>query len=279
MTLGCGAMSPARRWTSRWHSAALTSIRVSPAGVGGPARTAKGFLTTSEGCIPSRPGNVVVHGTTYSDHPGCWHPITIRRVEQAGGSAEQESDDRVGRFTPQGDEVGTAPGDRRWRPDVEGLRAVAVVVVVAYHYGIPGFSGGYVGVDVFFVISGFVITGLLVPEHESTGRTSLVDFYARRFRRILPAATLVILSTVLATYVFAGSVFGANAARNGIWAAAFIYNFRHFVSDWNFLPSLGNYWSLAVEEQFYFVYPALFLMAVGGRVEVRRGSGSWWHSR
>jgi len=69
---------------------------------------------------------------------------------------------------PTADEAGTAPGDRRFRPDVEGLRAVAVLLVVLYHADLPGLSGGYVGVDVFFVISGFVITGLLLRERSAT---------------------------------------------------------------------------------------------------------------
>src|SRR5580698_11229057 len=99
------------------------------------------------------------------------------------------------RFLVTGDESGTAPGDRRFRPDVEGLRAVAVLLVVLYHAAVPGLTGGYVGVDVFFVISGFVITGLLLRERSRTHRTSILDFYARRCRRILPAATLVILAT------------------------------------------------------------------------------------
>ena len=91
------------------------------------------------------------------------------------------------------DEAGTAPGDRRFRPDIQGLRAVAVLLVVLYHAGLNGLSGGYVGVDVFFVISGFVITGLLLRERGTAARTSLIAFYGRRSRRIIPAATLVIV--------------------------------------------------------------------------------------
>ena len=177
------------------------------------------------------------------------------------GAEETETDapDAERRFVGRGDEAGTAPGDRSWRPDVEGLRAIAVLVVVGVHYGVPGFGGGFVGVDVFFVISGFVITGLLLRENRSTGTTSLLSFYARRFRRILPAATVVILVTVLATYVLVGPRFGTRTAEDGIWAAAFAFNFQHFYPGWNSIPSLGNFWSLAVEEQFYFVFPAFFL--------------------
>ena len=175
------------------------------------------------------------------------------------------------RFLPSGEEAGTSPGDRRFRPDVEGLRAVAVLLVVLFHAGVPGLSGGYIGVDVFFVISGFVITGLLLRERLGTGRTSVVDFYARRCRRILPAATLVILTTMLASYVVLGAVTGNSVADDGRWAAAFLANFHFEASGTNYLsaslpPSpLQNYWSLSVEEQFYVVYPTLFLLVTRAR--------------
>ena len=82
-----------------------------------------------------------------------------------------------GRFLASGDEAGTAPSDRKFRPDVEGLRAVAILLVLFAHFGIPGFVGGLIGVDVFFVISGFVISGALLRERASTGGTSLLEFY------------------------------------------------------------------------------------------------------
>ena len=91
------------------------------------------------------------------------------------------SDDR---YLSTGDESGTAPGDRRFRPDVEGLRAIAIALVVLFHAGVKWISGGFVGVDVFFVISGFVITGLLLREHEKDGKNALSGFYARRARKI-----------------------------------------------------------------------------------------------
>src|ERR1035438_1650591 len=123
------------------------------------------------------------------------------------------------RFLESGDEAGTPPGDRKFRPDVEGLRAVAVLLVVLYHAGVPHLTGGFVGVDVFFVLSGFVITGLLLRERSGTGRTSILGFYARRVRRILPAATLVIVATVVAAYVVLGVVSGNYVADDGRWAA------------------------------------------------------------
>jgi peptidoglycan/LPS O-acetylase OafA/YrhL len=169
------------------------------------------------------------------------------------------------RLLPSGNEAGTAPDDRRFRPDVEGLRALAVLLVVLFHAGLPHLTGGYIGVDVFFVISGFVITGLLLRERQGTARTSILNFYARRVRRILPAATLVIGAAVLATYIVLGILSGDSTANDGRWAAAFLANFHFESVGTDYLtaslpPSpLQNYWSLSVEEQFYVVYPTLFL--------------------
>ena len=172
------------------------------------------------------------------------------------------------------DHPGTAPGDRAFRPDVEGLRALAVLAVVLFHAGIPGVSGGYVGVDVFFVISGFVITGLLLRERTATRRTSLAAFYARRVRRILPAASLVIVATVLAARVVLGAAQVGAVAGDGRWAAVFLANFHFSAAGANYLsarqpPSpLQNFWSLAVEEQFYIVYPTIFLVVAGLRTRL-----------
>jgi peptidoglycan/LPS O-acetylase OafA/YrhL len=181
------------------------------------------------------------------------------------------------RYLASGEEAGTAPDDRKFRPDVEGLRALAVGLVVLYHAGFPRLTGGYVGVDVFFVISGFVITGLLLRERTGTGKTSIVDFYARRVRRILPAATLVILVTVAADYLLLGSVDGNNVANDGRWAAVFLANFHFLEVGTNYLQALRppsplqHYWSLSVEEQFYVVFPTLFLVvaAVRGKLSTR----------
>ncbi|HTT87633.1 MAG TPA: acyltransferase, partial [Acidimicrobiales bacterium] len=133
------------------------------------------------------------------------------------------------RLLPSGDEAGTAPEDRAFRPDVEGLRAVAVLLVVLLHAGVPGFTGGYVGVDVFFVISGFVITGVLLRERASTGRNSILAFYGRRCRRIIPAAALVIVATVFLAYALLGIGAGTSTVSDARWASIFLANF-HFAS-------------------------------------------------
>jgi peptidoglycan/LPS O-acetylase OafA/YrhL len=176
------------------------------------------------------------------------------------------------------DEAGTAPEDRRFRPDIQGLRAIAVALVVLYHAGLPGLHGGYVGVDVFYVISGFVITGLLLRERTARHRTSLTHFYGRRARRIIPAATLVIVVVVLATYRVLGPITGNQTAIDARWTAVFLANV-HFASQGSNYLTAGlppspmlNFWSLAVEEQFYLVYPTLFMVV--GALGLR-----WWSLR
>ena len=156
---------------------------------------------------------------------------------------------------------------RRFRPDIEGLRAVAVLLVVLYHVGVPVIDGGYVGVDVFFVISGFLITGLLLREFDLAGRISLLGFYARRARRILPIATLVLIATMAASSIELSPGRVDSIARDGLWTAVFGANFRFAASGANYLNATGpvsplqHYWSLAIEEQFYVLWPAL--LAVG----------------
>ena len=141
------------------------------------------------------------------------------------------------------------------------------MLVVLFHAGVPHITGGFVGVDVFFVLSGFVITGLLLREHASSGKTRLLAFYGRRSRRILPAATLVIIVTVLASYHWLGFLVGDDTARVGRTASLFYANFHFISTQTNYLASqappsaLQNFWSLSVEEQFYVLYPTLFILA------------------
>ncbi len=148
-----------------------------------------------------------------------------------------------------------------YRPDVQGLRALAVVLVILVHASVPGFEGGYVGVDVFFVISGFVITGLLLREGEGGLARQLSHFYARRIRRIVPAATLVLVATLAAARVLLGGEFPVSLLGDVRYAALFAANFHLVATGANyFVPGLApslvtHYWSLAVEEQFYLIYP------------------------
>ena len=152
-----------------------------------------------------------------------------------------------------------------YRPDIEGLRAVAITLVVLFHIGFPMLTGGFIGVDVFFVISGYVITGLLMRERTRTGSTSLLDFYGRRVRRILPAATLVILCATAAAYLLVGSGFGRQTANDGRWAAAFLVNVHFAFPGPHPFSALGTFWSLAVEEQFYLVFPILLVVVANVR--------------
>ena len=155
------------------------------------------------------------------------------------------------------------------------MRAVAVLAVIVGHAG--AVSGGFVGVDVFFVISGFLITGLLLSGAARSDRLSLTGFYARRARRILPAATLVLLATVVAAVLYLGFLDAIDVARDAIWTALFAANIHfglegadYFAQEQATSP-LQHYWSLAVEEQFYLVWPLVVGLIV--LVARRRGGG------
>jgi peptidoglycan/LPS O-acetylase OafA/YrhL len=160
------------------------------------------------------------------------------------------------------------PPARRFRPDIEGLRAFAVLLVVAFHAGVPGITGGYVGVDVFFVISGFVITGLLLEELERTGTISLRSFYARRVRRLLPLAALVLVAVAVGMQFFTPPVFRPTVRFDALSAAFYYSNWQFALESVNYLTLGGaqnpvlHYWSLSVEEQFYLVWPVLMILAV-----------------
>jgi peptidoglycan/LPS O-acetylase OafA/YrhL len=154
-----------------------------------------------------------------------------------------------------------------FRHDVQGLRAVAVLLVVLYHAGVPGITGGYVGVDVFFVISGYLITSLVLRQIASTGRLSLPDFYARRVRRLLPAAGVVIAVTLIAARLVGPSLQVVPTAWDAIWTSGYAINLRLGARGVDYLAAsetaspLQHFWSLAVEEQFYLVWPLVLLGA------------------
>ena len=178
---------------------------------------------------------------------------------------------------------GTATASRsrlKYRPHLDGLRAVAVALVVAFHVGFERFRGGFIGVDVFFVLSGFLVTRILLDDLTEQDRVRGRQFYARRARRILPAALATLVITALAYAVVATPAERLNALDD--FRAAFLYVANwHFVhqSTSYFAPSVTSspvlhFWSLAVEEQFYLLWPLVLgaLWVVARRI----GRGRWW---
>lgn len=153
--------------------------------------------------------------------------------------------------------------ETRFRRDIQGLRAVAVLLVVLDHAQFAIFSGGFIGVDVFFVISGFVITGLLLRMPERNLLENLKTFYSRRILRIVPAATLLIFTTMFAAYFVLRENFNDQLLTDAKWATLFSANFRLINTSADYFIAgvdqslLTHFWSLAVEEQFYFIYPLI----------------------
>jgi peptidoglycan/LPS O-acetylase OafA/YrhL len=165
-----------------------------------------------------------------------------------------------------------------FRQDIEGLRAVAVLAVVLFHADVPGVGGGYVGVDVFFVISGFLITGLLWREVGSLGTVRLRRFYGARALRLLPASATVGVATAIASAALLPPMQARSVLVDGIASALYVGNYRFAIRHVDYLsadipPSpFQHYWSLGVEEQFYLVWPAVIIAAT---CLVRRaGSGA-----
>ncbi len=152
-----------------------------------------------------------------------------------------------------------------YRTDIEGLRAVAIILVVGHHAGVPWLTGGYVGVDVFFVISGYLITGLLLQEIASNGRVGLLDFYSRRLRRLLPALLFMVACTMFASAILLAPLEQAPQAQTARAASVWISNFFFAFSDFDyFAPDADtdlflHTWSLGVEEQFYLTWPLLLM--------------------
>lgn len=159
--------------------------------------------------------------------------------------------------------------DRGWgyRPALDGLRCVAVYLVVVFHAGVSWFSGGFVGVDLFFVLSGYLVTSILLVELDRTDRIDLPRFYARRVRRLLPAAVVVVVGIAVTWLLVAPLTERLDLVRDA--RAALLY-----VSNWNFIDKGQDYfaqsaaaespyvhfWSLAIEEQFYIVFPLMLLL-------------------
>ncbi|MFJ5843604.1 acyltransferase family protein [Streptomyces sp. NPDC092903] len=171
-------------------------------------------------------------------------------------------------------------GPRRpgFRPDIEGLRAFAVLSVLAFHASVPALAGGFVGVDVFFVISGYLITGLLVREAVTTGRIRLAEFFARRARRLLPSAAVVLVAVAVAGAWLTAPLRRTDLENDVVAAALSVANWRFVQQQTDYLAAgqdespLLHFWSLAVEEQFYLCWaPLLALLAVLVAGAARRG--------
>ncbi|MFT3864095.1 MAG: acyltransferase family protein [Solirubrobacterales bacterium] len=160
-----------------------------------------------------------------------------------------------------------AEAGRRFRPDIEGLRAVAIVAVLLCHAGVPFLAGGYVGVDVFFVISGFLITRLLVGELDRTGTISLRGFYARRAKRLLPLSAVLLATVGVLSMILLSPLRNTEVAGDIISSALYVANWHFAAQSVDYFaqglePSpVLHLWSLAIEEQFYLVWPGLMLAA------------------
>ena len=187
-----------------------------------------------------------------------------------------QHDTRATAPVPRLDRTASLRPPMPYLPGLDGLRALAVIAVVLYHLDLPWIPGGFLGVDVFFVLSGFLITTLVLEEVERTGRLSYRRFYLRRARRLLPALGLLLLTVSAASLLFLREEL--TELRGDVVAALlYVSNWWYIVADQSYFeftgrpPLLQHLWSLAVEEQFYLVWPAVVVMAMAtGRRRVRR---------
>ena len=161
----------------------------------------------------------------------------------------------------------------KFRTDIEGLRALAVLAVVINHVGIELLSGGFLGVDIFFVISGFLITGNICRDIEA-GKFKMTSFIGRRIKRLFPALIVTILATLCASYIWLSPGLALSTAKSALAGTVSLSNFW-FLSEVGYFDTragqkpLLHTWSLGVEEQFYLVWP--FLLMLAARIAGRRG--------
>ena len=154
------------------------------------------------------------------------------------------------------------------RPELQALRAVAVAVVVTFHAFPVALPGGYVGVDVFFVLSGFLIIGHLLRELQATGRVRVVAFWARRARRLIPASLLTLAVTVVATIIWVPELHWIRYLNEAGAAAVYVLNLVlasdsvDYLASANAASPVQHFWSLSVEEQLYIVWPIVILLVI-----------------
>jgi peptidoglycan/LPS O-acetylase OafA/YrhL len=151
-----------------------------------------------------------------------------------------------------------------YRPSLDGLRALAVIAVFAFHVGTPLSRGGDLGVDIFFVLSGFLITTLLIGEHQRSGGVRCVNFYQRRALRLCPALAVVVAAVVVEAVLIAPAVARTDALRGAITSLLYVTNWTTAFGGWRG-GVLAHTWSLAIEEQFYVIWPVCLLVLLGKR--------------
>ncbi|SPM28055.1 acyltransferase, partial [Mycobacterium terramassiliense] len=187
---------------------------------------------------------------------------------------------RADRVSPTEGLQGPQSGQTRFRPDIEGLRAVAVLAVVLFHAEAPGVGGGFIGVDVFFVISGFLITGMLWREVSGSGTVGLRRFYGARARRLLPASAAVGVVTLIASAALLSPLQVRTVIYDGIASALYVGNMWFVLQNADYFshsetPSpFQHYWSLGVEEQFYLVWPPMIIGTAWLIRRLRRRTGA-----
>lgn len=172
---------------------------------------------------------------------------------------------------------GRAAGEMGYLPGLDGLRAIAIIGVLLYHAGIDWVPGGFLGVDVFFVLSGFLITSLILEEYDRAGRIDFKRFYIRRARRLLPAVFVLLIAVGIAVLLFYRDALSA-FREDALATLLYLNNWWYIFVDQSYFESMGrppllkHLWSLSIEEQFYLIWPAVALLLVrrGGRPLVRR---------
>jgi len=230
--------------------------------------------------------NAGIGATRPGAHPGASRPnatriVTIRTTTPSADTAAAARPPRTkppARIPAAGPD---APNSAR-RRDIQGLRAIAVLAVICDHV-LQWPTGGFAGVDIFFVISGFLITGILLREHERTGRISLRSFYGNRLRRILPSAAVVLVVTTALGYLLFNQTRALTTAWDAVSSFFFAANWRFAAIGTDYFNALApasvvqHYWSLSVEEQFYLVWPWLMILVLFAVTRRSRtpGSGRW----